>query len=357
MPFLSAFNWYGLIIGLAMAICIVCAYFTASRRGIDGDILISGAIICIPLAIVFARIYYVVFDLIDPNGQDWTFAKFIGIDDNGLSGLAIFGGLIGTAIGLFFLKLWRKRQKDPRNHVRYLQLLDLVFTFVILGQSIGRWGNFANQEAYGNLITNPALQWFPIGVFIDAKGAWYQATFFYESMWNLIGFGFLIWVYLNPKKLRSFDGFSFALYMIYEGIGRCWIEGLRSDSLWLVPGVIRISQLIAGLMIAFGVIYIGIHIYRAKKAKKKVFIFVKEELLCSDYFEYEKTKIYMPMPISKTGKELYGDYKFDPSEPDTRPVYEPGANKTKKAKISEKSEEPENVVTEKESVYEDKWDE
>lgn len=303
--FLSAMNWYGFIIGCGIVICVVCAYFTAKRRGIEGDMVIDIIIICLPLAIIGARIYHVIFSILD--GDHWTFKKFIGLEDGGLEGLAIYGGLIGAVIGAVILWLWKNRKKNPENkRISFMQLLDLGFTFIILGQSIGRWGNFVNQEIYGNKITNPALQFFPIGVFIDRDSSWHYATFFYESMWNIVGFGLLLFLYIGRRK--SFDGFVFSVYCIYYGIGRAWIEGMRDAPLWLVPpsngfGGIPVSQFLSVLLIILGAAYIIIHCVRAKKADQKIFIFVDQNKLDESYFGYDKTKLAHPMPDIKFYKD------------------------------------------------------
>lgn len=305
-------NWYGFIIACGIVICVIGAYFTAKRRGIEGDVVVDIIIFCLPLAILFARIYYVVFDIID--GGHWTFSKFIGFDDHGLQGLAIYGGLIGATIGAVLLTLWKNRKKNPVDkRISFIQILDLGFTFIILGQAIGRWGNFANAEAYGYRVDDPSQQWFPFAVFIESDGQWHYATFFYESMWNIIGFALLLFLFIGKHK--SFDGFVFATYCIYYGIGRSWIEGLRSDALWLVPpvshgvnglpdvGGVRVSQLLSILLIIFGLAFIVQHIIRAKRAGKKVFIFVDQAKLCDEYFGYEKTKLAHPMP------DIYGKKK------------------------------------------------
>ena len=227
-------NWYGFIIACGIVICVVGAYFTARRRGIEGDIVIDIIIFCLPLAILGARTYFVIFDTID--GGHWDFPKFIGITDGGLSGLAIYGGLIGATIGAILLTLWKNRKKNPVDkRISFIQLLDLGFTFIILGQAIGRWGNFCNNEAYGYVVSNPSQQWFPFAVPVinvhhtSCPGveafanpdSWHYATFFYESMWNLIGFGLMLYIYLGKRK--SFDGFSFACYCIYYVLGRAWL--------------------------------------------------------------------------------------------------------------------------------------
>ena len=141
-------NWYGLIIASGIVICVIGAYFTAMKRGIEGDIVIDIILFCLPLAIFGARLYYVIFDIID--GGNWDFARFFGFIDGkfvGFEGLAIYGGLIGAVIGAILLWVWRNRKSNPpEKRISFTQLLDLGFTFIILGQAIGRWGNFANEE-------------------------------------------------------------------------------------------------------------------------------------------------------------------------------------------------------------------
>ena len=240
-----------------------------------------------------------------------------------MSGLMIYGGLIAAAIGSIIVVLIQKR-KPEYERASWLQMADLGFTLIILGQVIGRWGNFANQEAYGNLVTDKSLQWFPYAVFIESKGAWFQATFFYESMWNLIGFIFLMWSYNGNRK--SFDGFNFAFYCIWYGFGRFFIEGLRSDSLWLVPGVIRVSQLISVLIFLVGVGFIIFHLVMAKRAGKKPLLFVPKEELSFDYYSYEKTIFYRSTLISdeeraKKNKERDGKYEPEFEEVDDTDKY------------------------------------
>lgn len=295
----GGFNWYGFLIGCAMIACIVISYYMATKRGYYKDLVFDICIICIPLAIVGARLYYVIFDIIG-NGASWTFKQVLGIGSGGLSGLAIYGGLIGAVTGGFIVHFW-KRKKDPQNKANFLQMADLAFTVIILGQAIGRWGNFANQEAYGRLVENPSLQWFPYAVFIDAEGAYYQATFFYESILNLLGFALLMWIYNGKRK--SFDGFSLSIYCIWYGVVRFFLEGLRSDSLYLVPGVLRVSQLLSAIIVVIGITIIITHMYRARSAGKKPFIMVDKAKLGNDYYGYEQSILSHPNVYDKTKKE------------------------------------------------------
>ncbi len=365
---LSAVNYYGLIIACGIVICVVGAYFAAKHRGIEGDIVIDIIVICLPLAILGARIYYVIFDAI--AGNHWTFSKFFGFSGEdghfvGLEGLAIYGGLIGAVIGAVILWLWKNRKKNPENkRITFLQILDLGFTFIILGQAVGRWGNFANQEAYGGEITNPALQFFPIGVFIEKESAWHYATFFYESLWNTIGFAILLYLYLG--KYKSFDGFNLFAYCIYYGIGRAWIEGLRTDSLWLVPpsggfAGIRVSQLLSILLILFGIGAIIFHIVRAKKAGKKTFIFVNRAKLCDEYYGYEKTKLAHPMPDITFFKDRNKQKKDNVIVDENGVAIRLDDTPDNDGGIETPRETPDEKIrataqAESEEEYEDKWD-
>lgn len=283
----SGFNWYGFLIGAGMIICIVIAYFMGKKRGYYSDLVFDIVIFCIPCAIIGARAYFIIFDMIENPETEWTFLKIIGVEDGGLSGLAIYGGLIGACLGsLITLRLQKRKPENKR--VSWLQMADLGFVVIILGQAIGRWGNYANQEAYGNLVTDEAWQWFPYAVKIGSN--YFQATFFYESMWDLIGFGLLYWLYNGKRK--SFDGFILYCYMIWYGIGRFFIEGLRSDSLWLIPGEIRVSQLLSALLVIAGALLIFMHAFKARKADKLPFVLINEDELSNEYYGYEKSILY-----------------------------------------------------------------
>lgn len=290
----GGFNWYGFLIGFAMVVCIVIAYIMGTRRGYYKDLVFDIVIICIPLAIMGARLYYVLFSYLG-EGKTWTFAEILGIGSGGLSGLAIYGGLIGAVIGGVIVHFW-KRKKPAKEKATFLQMCDLAFTVIILGQAIGRWGNFANQEAYGNLVTNTSLQWFPYAVFIDSKNAWFQATFFYESFLNVIGFALLMWIYNGKRK--SFDGFSLSIYLIYYGLVRFFIEGLRSDSLYLV-GNLRVSQLLSAILVFVGIGIIVAHFYLARSKNLKPFVFVPKDKLSNEYYGYESSILSHPNVYEK----------------------------------------------------------
>ncbi len=217
---------YGLLIACAIGLAVALCERECRRRGMKADTGIDMALYAVPCAIVGARLYYVAFQ--------WRYFK-----DNLWSilsvwegGLAIYGAVIGGLIGLAILSRVRK--------IKLYTLLDIVAPVVLLGQCIGRWGNFFNGEAYGYAVTKAYLQFFPVSVFAD--GQWHLATFFYESVWNALGF-ILLW---RSRKHVKLDGDVFFGYLLWYGAGRLFIEGLRTDSLMLLG--MRVSQLVSLLM-------------------------------------------------------------------------------------------------------------
>lgn len=335
----GGFNWYGFLIGSGMVLCIVLAYLSSKKKGFYSDFVFDLAICCIPLAIVGARLGYVIFDLTGPNPSHWTFKKILGLEGGGLAGLQIYGGLVAAVLGSLIVMAIQKKHPESER-VSWLQMADLGFTFIILGQIIGRWGNFANQEAYGNPVTNPSLQWFPYAVYIEAQSGWYQATFFYESFWNLIGWGFMLWFYLG--KRQSYDGFNFAFYCIWYGFGRFFIEGLRSDSLY-IGETLRVSQLVSIILFFFGIGMNIYHIVRARKANKNPFILIPKSELSLDYYGYEKTMAYRAtlQPKEEPAKKGKPEPEFDtPDDSDKYWEVTPGEASEKVSAIDETSADP-----------------
>ena len=244
-------KFYGLIMAFAMLLGVFLACKLAKKCGIKSDDIYLLALIALPCAIVGARLYYCFF-----YEYNYSFRELFNLRQGGL---AIYGGVIGGIVGVVVFALIKKNWK------LIFILMDIAAPCLILGQALGRWGNFFNQEAYGNIITNPHLQWFPFGVWIENESAWFQATFFYESMWNLIGVAILIFTYYKTKQ----TGTTTAIYFIWYGLGRTWIEGLRSDSLYLGATGIRVSQLLSIILICVGVAMLGFNIYKHFKAKKE----------------------------------------------------------------------------------------
>lgn len=251
--------YYGLIIAIGMGIGVFIACKNAKFRGLKTDDLIVIACYALPLSIIGARLYFVLFSLD-------SFHSFVEVLQIWNGGMAIYGGVIGGAIGVALYCLIHKKN--------FLDVADVIVPSLILGQAIGRWGNFINQEAYGMAIQSESAKWFPIGVYIEnctqtgctcGGAGWHMATFFYESIWNLATFAILM-VLLRKEKLK-YRGSLMCFYMIIYGAGRTWIEALRMDSLYI--GKMRVSQFLSILMIAFGICFIVTSYFLHKKGKIK----------------------------------------------------------------------------------------
>lgn len=241
--------WYGVIIACGMILGCLLAIYRSRQTGICKDHIYDFEIVLIPVCIVCARAYYVIFEWEQYKDNLW---EIFAINKGGL---AIYGGVIG---GMIAASIFCKVKK-----ISFLAFADTLIPSLVLGQSIGRWGNFVNQEAYGNLITDPKLQFFPYGVFIESSGQWHQATFFYESFSNAILLCIMLLAY--PKFKRK--GYLLPLYMIGYGAIRFFVEGLRTDSLYLIPGL-RVSQLLSLVLIVAGCIVVFL-IQRTQTKKGK----------------------------------------------------------------------------------------
>ncbi|MCR4726769.1 MAG: prolipoprotein diacylglyceryl transferase [Clostridia bacterium] len=220
-------RWYGIFITSAILIGYVVACLMAKKRGISFDFMLELFLWAVPIAILFARLSYVLF-----HPKDFvvrSFADFGNIFAIWNGGISILGAIPGGALGAFIAC---KRNKIPMSEV-----LDAVAPGVVLGQALGRWGNWANQELYGKAITSEAWQVFPIAVYIDAEGGWFQATFFYEMVLNLIGFGLILFIFYRSKK----NLVTFMSYLTWYMIVRAIMEIFRSDAVSV--GSVRIGVL------------------------------------------------------------------------------------------------------------------
>ena len=247
--------WYGILIALGIIVGVLLAMKRAKKLGYNADMIIDLCLIAVPLAVIFARLYYVIF-------FDWaSYAKDpIRILYIWEGGLAIYGAIIGGALGVYIYTKWKKCSMTD--------FLDIAAPSLILAQAIGRWGNYFNQEAFGNAVDNVAVQNFPFAcVYIEryheVNGVqclqpYHLATFFYESVWNLIIFAVLM---LYWKKKRP-TGTVFALYLVGYGVGRAIIESMRTDSLMLTD-TIRVSEWLSIVLVIAGIIYL-LYAYKKK---------------------------------------------------------------------------------------------
>jgi len=240
--------WYGVIIATGAAIGLWLAMKEAERLGWNKVLLIDFLIYAVPIAIIFARIYYVTFEW--ERYSDGPLWKVIAIWEGGI---AIHGAVIGGVVTAIVFSRVRK--------IPFWQLADIVAPSLILGQAIGRWGNFMNQEAHGGPIPEGSVLYDILPDFIlqqmTIDGVTYQPTFLYESLWNILIFVLLIYMRRQWNPIR---GEIFLTYAIMYSIGRFFIEGMRTDSLYVV-GDLRTAQIVSILTIIIGLILI---FYRRK---------------------------------------------------------------------------------------------
>ncbi len=215
---------YGIIIALGLMLAVIYAWKRCKQFGIKQDDITDGVLYIVPFAIVCARLYYCVF-----KWEDYA-ANPISVLYIWEGGLAIYGGVIGAVIGMAVFCHFKK--------IKLPALLDLVLLGFLIGQAIGRWGNFFNREAFGSE-TESFLR---MGLLNRYTGqvTYHHPTFLYESLWNATGFALLHFL----SKKRQYDGQIALGYALWYGLGRFLIEGLRTDSLYWGP--FRVSQVLAG---------------------------------------------------------------------------------------------------------------
>jgi len=226
--------WYSLIIVSAITLGIFLCGREEKRLGLPKDTAIDSALMAIPLGIIGARLYYVAFAWEQFSGNP---IRILYVWEGGV---AIYGALLGGLLGVWL--------NARRKKISLLTLLDMVAPSVVLAQAMGRWGNYFNMEAYGEAVTNLAWQFFPFAVLIPGieGGTWHLATFFYESVWDLVSF-ILLMIFRRRMTRR---GDVFLWYLLLYGAGRAVVEGLRLDSLMWLNGTIRVSQWLSFLAMA-----------------------------------------------------------------------------------------------------------
>lgn len=229
-------RWYALCIMTGLILAVYLAMKEAPRKKINPDDILDFILIAFPLAIIGARLYYVVFD--------WFYyvkhpAEIIAIWQGGI---AIYGGLITGAVVLLVFSYY--------HFIKPLDFLDIAAPGVMLAQAIGRWGNFINQEAYGEAVKS--LNYLPdfIRKQMHIDGSYRTPTFLYESVWNLLGFA-IIMVARRRKNFLKQGEITF-FYLIWYGCGRFVIEGMRTDSLMFMG--LRVSQWLSAILVLVGLV-------------------------------------------------------------------------------------------------------
>lgn len=230
-------HWYGILIDIAFILGAALAYRHAKTSGLSTEHLLNMIILIIPAAMIGARLYYVIFN--------WKSYAYNPLEALAIwhGGLAIHGGLLaGVIVAYYYIK------KYSLNFWRYA---DVVAPSIILGQAIGRWGNFINQEAYGYPVSNEFISRFP--AFIQKQmyieNQYHHPAFLYESLWDLAVFALLIYIF----KRKKFDGQVMLLYLALYSVGRFFVESLRMDSEMLGP--FRLAQVMSILLIGIAVYF------------------------------------------------------------------------------------------------------
>jgi phosphatidylglycerol---prolipoprotein diacylglyceryl transferase len=315
--------WYGLLIASAIIICMLLAMRKAPEFKLTSDDIMDTFIAIIPLMIVFARLYYIAFE------WEYYVADWKMIFDTRQGGLAFYGGVIGGALAIYLVTRIKK--------IPVSRLLDFLVVYVPLGQAIGRWGNFFNQEAFGN---NTSLPW---GMFSNQTQAYLQSiggydagspvhpTFFYEFAANLIIFAILV-------RIRKTNKTPFAVllwYLLLYGFVRYFVEGIRTDPLIISGTEIRISQLLSALMVIAAVILlIVLNQLRQKRelaaalADDSTFVPpVDESGAASDFVAIDDEPA--EAPAGESSSEPADEPVEEPAdEPASEPVDEPAAEST-----------------------------
>ncbi len=264
--------WYGLLISLGMVLCVVLGMLHSKKNKFSSDLVFDVILVSIPCAIVGARLYYVL--------SEWEMysGDLIKIFDTRSGGLAVYGGILGAFIGTLIMCKIRK--------IPFSAVVDFCVVYIPLGQAIGRWGNFFNQECFGTTTTLPwgmkssevesyLRLYFPD---LDSTMA-VHPTFFYEFLATITIFFILL--YVRKYSKHAFE--SMAVYMILYGVARFFIEGLRTDSLYIGDTGIRTSQLFSAVLVVSGVIYL---VVAYKKNIKRVYI--SEELMNKTFLDSNK---------------------------------------------------------------------
>lgn len=247
-------HWYGVIIAAGIFLAIFLSMKEANKRGLEEDTIIDMALWTIPIALIGARLYYVLFEI------GYYLANPTQIIAVWNGGLAIYGGLIAGALTVY----WFTKKKG----ISIWLMLDILAPHVLLAQSLGRWGNFINQEAHGGEVTRSFLENLMLPEFIinqmEINGVYYHPTFLYESLWSLAGF--ILLVVLRNRKEWLLQGEVALGYIMWYSFGRFFIEAMRTDSLYIPGTPFRVSQLLSAVLFIGALVVV---IYRRRDYPKK----------------------------------------------------------------------------------------
>jgi len=236
--------WYGVLLAAAIICAFIYCVKNAHKVGLTSDNLFDMLIICVPTAVIGCRVYYVVFNWSLYQDNFWDIFKLRD------GGIAMYGGIIFAAIALYIYSRFKK--------IPFGAVLDSVAVGLLIGHSIGRWGNFMNREAYGTVTDLP----WKMGLAVNGTTTYVHPTFLYEAIWTFLGF--IVLHFYSKSRKRAFDGQLFLMYIAWYGFGRFMIEGLRTDSLFLFGTAIRTSQALGLTSCILSLVFLAI-IYNRKK--------------------------------------------------------------------------------------------
>ena len=254
--------WYGILIAMGLLLALAFCMRRRAQYGLREEDVLDTVLWGIPFAVLGARLYYVIFylDLYQNTDGSFNWGQAVAIWDGGL---AIYGAVIATVIvGVVISRV----RKFP-----FFALMDLVVMGLLIGQAVGRWGNFMNREAFG---TETTLPWRMQLTTVSGALVEVHPTFLYESLWNVVG---LLLIVLVVSKGRRFDGENTWFYFLWYGIGRFWIEGLRTDSLYLFDWQlfgqpIRVSQALSLVMILVSAFMLFYHIKLHPRSREALYV-------------------------------------------------------------------------------------
>lgn len=310
--------WYGILIATGFLLAVVYAFLNHKKFNLDVDRMTDVVVYTTPLAIICARLYYVLFD-----GEKITsFADLVGFSGgSGVQGLAIYGGVIGAFVfGLLFCII---------RKVKFYDMIDIAAVGFLIGQALGRWGNFFNQEAFGSAIPNQA-QWGMLSDTVTTKlgpGITAHPCFFYESMWCISGALLIHFLIVNKRR---FSGEVALWYGVWYGFGRFFIEGLRTDSLYInvLERSFRVSQLLSAAVVLLCAILLIIN-YKMLKTDKialgyeNIFDDVDENTIVNTtFYEGEDTNseeetVEENNPEEETAEEINSEEETETEETET----------------------------------------
>ncbi|NLA87716.1 MAG: prolipoprotein diacylglyceryl transferase [Clostridiales bacterium] len=278
--------YYAVIVAAGFLLAVLYILLRRRTFGLTQDNILDMFIICVPAGIVGARLYFVLFTPADYFGA----GKWLNIFDIRQGGLAIYGGVIAAVIAII---IYSRKKKIPTT-----VFVDVGALGLLIGQAVGRWGNFINREAYGGETDIP----WKMGLSYGGATVYVHPTFLYESVWNIIGF---LLIHMFSKKYRKYDGQLFLLYLAWYGFGRFWIEGLRTDSLYLFNTDIRVSQLVAVISMGTAV-YIMLRVKLRKKPTSDS-LFVNRAASAQTNQEAEEKQSINDAPAEGTGESSTKD--------------------------------------------------